>query len=277
MPVLTKGSRGAEVTALQNALAARGFDPGGVDGKFGNGTHDAVVAFQQSVGLPADGAVGPVTARVLGLTPPAAVVSLIPAVTIEMASKIVPGATRTNVEHNLPFVLNSLVKPQLADKFMILMALATIRAETSSFRPIDEGKSRFNSSPGGDFDLYDSRAGLGNLGPPDGARFKGRGFIQLTGRSNYEVHGKAIGLGTQLVDDPDLANEPDIAARLMASFLKRQEAGIRAALSAGDLRKARKLVNGGSHGLEVFEDSFQIGKDVLPDELAVVRSAGAAE
>src|SRR5688572_134526 len=111
MPVLTKGSRGPEVTALQNALLARGFAPGGADGKFGEATHDAVVAFQQSAGLPADGAVGPVTARALGLTPPAAIVSLIPAVTVEMASKIVPGATRMNVEHNLPFVLNALVEP----------------------------------------------------------------------------------------------------------------------------------------------------------------------
>src|SRR5262245_3526970 len=115
MSVLAKGSRGAAVTALQTALAERGFDPGGVDGAFGNGTQDAVVAFQQSAGLPADGTVGPVTAQALGLTPPPAAISLIPAVTVEMASRILPGAPRIHVEHNLPFVLNALVEPQLAD------------------------------------------------------------------------------------------------------------------------------------------------------------------
>ena len=105
MAVLTKGSRGAEVAALQNALAARGFDPGRADGVFGGATHDAVVAFQESLRLPADGAVGPVTARALGLSAPATVVSLIPAVTVEMASRMLPGAPRMNVEHHLPFVV----------------------------------------------------------------------------------------------------------------------------------------------------------------------------
>ncbi|HMG71927.1 MAG TPA: hypothetical protein VK582_00385 [Pyrinomonadaceae bacterium] len=40
------------------------------------------------------------------------------------------------------------------------------------------------------------------------------------GRANYAQHGAAIGLGNQLIDNPGLANQPDIAAKLLASFLK---------------------------------------------------------
>ena len=196
------------------------------------------------------------------------IVSLIPDITVEMAARMLPYAPRANVERNLPFVLNALLGPQLADKPMVLMALATIRAETGLFLPISEGQSRYNTSPGGlPFDLYDSRADLGNLGRPDGERFKGRGFIQLTGRSNYALHGAAIGLGRQLIDDPDLANNPGIAARLLASFLKQHEEKIRAALTAGDLSEARRLVNGGSNGLEEFEAAYQTGLEILPTEL----------
>jgi hypothetical protein len=185
-------------------------------------------------------------------------------ITVDMAAQIVPYAPRADIESNLPFVLNALIAPELADNPMTLMALATIRAETGSFLPISEFESQFNTSPGGQpFDLYDSRADLGNQGPPDGERFRGRGFIQLTGRANYALHGVAIGLGDQLIENPDLANHPDIAARLLASFLKSHEQGIRAALAAGDLREARRLVNGGSHGLDAFTAAYNTGLALL--------------
>ncbi len=193
--------------------------------------------------------------------------SLIPDITVEIATRMLPSAPRANVERNLPLVLNALVASELADKAMILMSLATIRAETGSFLPISEGQSHFNTSPGGHpFDLYDSRADLGNQGPPDGELFKGRGFIQLTGRANYALHGNAIGMGHQLVTNPDLANHPGIAARLLASFLKTNEQKIRAALAADDLREARRLVNGGSNGLDAFEAAYRSGMLLVPSE-----------
>src|SRR5580658_1264320 len=193
--------------------------------------------------------------------------SLIPDITVAIATRMLPSAPRANVERNLPLVLNALAASQLADKAMILMSLATIRAETGSFLPISEGQSHFNTSPGGHpFDLYDSRADLGNQGPPDGELFKGRGFIQLTGRANYALHGNAIGMGNQLISNPDLANDPGIAARLLASFLKTNEQKIRAALAADDLREARRLVNGGSNGLDAFEAAYRTGLPLVPSE-----------
>lgn len=184
----------------------------------------------------------------------------------ETVAPMLPGAPRAHIEANLPHVLSALEAVNLDDKPMVLMALATIRAETGSFQPISEGMSKYNSTrtpTGHAFDRYDNMPGLGNLGPPDGERFKGRGFVQLTGRNNYATHGQAIGLGSQLIDNPELANGPAIAARLLASFLKRKEAKIRAALSTNDLAAARKLVNGGTHGLQEFTAAFQAGQNSI--------------
>jgi peptidoglycan hydrolase-like protein with peptidoglycan-binding domain len=62
---LTQGDSGEQVTALQNALVALGFDPGPVDGQFGPGTRRAVVEFQARHSLPDDGIVGSETARII--------------------------------------------------------------------------------------------------------------------------------------------------------------------------------------------------------------------
>src|SRR5437660_9435400 len=61
MPILKRGSSGPEVTELQQKLKDLGFDSNGVDGNFGPGTKAAVIAFQQSKGLQADGIAGPAT------------------------------------------------------------------------------------------------------------------------------------------------------------------------------------------------------------------------
>jgi peptidoglycan hydrolase-like protein with peptidoglycan-binding domain len=267
MAVLKRGMSGDEVTALQTRLAQLGFDPGPADGVFGEGTEAAVRAFQASRGLSADGVVGDGTAAALAPDGQAAAAELaIDGVTVEMVAQMFPGTPLVNIQTHLPPVLGALVAASLADKPMVLMALATIRAETGSFRPISEGVSRFNSSGaagGHPFDLYDNRTDLGNRGEPDGERFKGRGFVQLTGRVNYQQHGRAIGMGDQLVENPDLANDPAIAAKLLASFLKSKEAKIRGALSTDDLATARKLVNGGSHGLDTFTAAFEMGDGLI--------------
>jgi putative chitinase len=282
MQVLKRGSCGPDVLTLQTTLKQLGFDPNGVDGTFGPGTQAAVIAFQKAKGLTPDGICGPNTmaalqssAAVAGANVSAATatasVAAAPATSLpacnptdSQVSKMFPGVPIKNIETNLPFVIKALNDAGLGDKDMVLMALATIRAETGNFTPLSEFQSKFNTAPGGaPFGLYDNRTDLGNQGPPDGSSFKGRGYIQLTGRSNYQIHGAAIGLGNQLITNPALANQPDIAAKLLASFLKSKEAKIRAALKQNDLKTARKLVNGGSHGLDQFTQAFNIGKSVI--------------
>jgi len=265
MASLQLGSSGPDVTKLQQQLQQRGFDPGGTDGQFGPGTDAAVRAFQSSVGLTADGKAGANT--MAALTMP----SVTSNVTLDMVAPLFPATPRVNIQFHLPYVLKALLDAALADKTLVLMALGTIRAETASFLPIDEGISAFNTTPGGPhpFDKYDNREDLGNQGPPDGASFKGRGFVQLTGRDNYTHFSNVIGLGDQLVQNPDLANDPDIAAKLLAAFLGAKVNQIRQALQNNDLTTARKLVNGGNHGLADFTDAFNRGLGLVPDPVEV--------
>src|SRR5262245_11074623 len=269
MRTLTIGDTGDDVAILQDRLRVLGFSPGTTDSNFGPTTEAAVMGFQRSEGLLPDAIVGPRTVAALGLPSSPPIPSVIGGVTVSAVSQMFPNTPVRNIEQNLPTVLEALVAPQLTEKKMVLMALATIRAETESFLPVSEFQSRFNTSPNSDrpFDLYDNRRDLGNQGPPDGERYRGRGFIQLTGRSNYQVHGAAIGLGNQLVDNPGLANVPEVAAKLLASFLKSKESQIKMALLEGNLAQARKLVNGGTHGLEAFADAYRTGHRVIPETL----------
>jgi putative chitinase len=265
MPALQDGSTGADVKKLQEALKQHGFNPGLIDGDFGPATIAALIGFQKSEGLLADGIAGPRTQRVLGLVNDDALPNVIPGVTIAVVSRMFPFTPVDNIKENLPFVCDGLKGKDLVDKPMVLMALATIRAETESFEPISEGKSKFNTSPGGQpFDLYDNRKkDLGNLGPGEGAKFRGRGYIQLTGRFNYQKYGQELGRGNDLINNPDLACDPAIAGQLLATFLKDKERQIKEALVDHDLRMARKLINGGSHGLDRFTDAFNRGDSLL--------------
>jgi peptidoglycan L-alanyl-D-glutamate endopeptidase CwlK len=257
---LKKGARGDRVKALQQMLKNKGFDPGAIDGDFGNGTEAAVIAFQKSEGLLPDGIVGSKTLSALAMDiidgdqRPDATDKF----TVSVVSDMFPSTPIGNIKQHLPIVLSALKKVDLGDRDMILMALATIRAETEGFEPISEFKSKFNTPPGGSpFSLYDHRKDLGNQGPTDGADFKGRGFIQLTGRANYKQFGPVVGV--DLISNPELANKPEIAAALLAAFIKNKEMRIRKALLINDLKEARKAVNGGTHGLEKFKNAFKIG------------------
>jgi peptidoglycan L-alanyl-D-glutamate endopeptidase CwlK len=266
MHTLRPGFSGDEVKLLQSRLAELGFSPGSIDGDFGPATEAAVRGFQSSQMLLADGIAGPRTLAALGLVGDATLPSAIPQVTVEKTCVMFPFTPRKNIEKHLPTVLAGLVEADLQDKPMVLMALATIRAETEGFLPISEGKSQWNTSPGGKpFDLYDKRGDIGNSQAGDGERYRGRGFIQLTGKTNYLQHGRAIGLGDDLVSSPELANDPLIAARLLCSFIKTKERAIKEALMDYDLRHARRLVNGGSHGLDRFTDCYRRGQALLED------------
>jgi hypothetical protein len=57
---------GLDVAAVQTALLTKGFDPQGIDGKFGQHTKNAVIAFQKAYSLKVDGIVGPQTCTALG-------------------------------------------------------------------------------------------------------------------------------------------------------------------------------------------------------------------
>ena len=260
MPVLRKGMFGVAVRAAQERLQAHGFDPGPVTGTFDEATEKAVIAFQTSRNLGPDGKIGSKT--MLALYDDMPVPAGMPKVTPGIVGDMCEGAPSENILEFLPTVMAELAKADVKDRRAVLAALATIRAEAAPFKPLNEGLSRFNTTENGHpFDKYDTRSDLGNQGAPDGERFKGRGFVQLTGRANYQKYGQKIGI--DLVADPDAANKPDIAARLLALFIKDCQDRMIKALEAKRFDEARKLVNGGSHGLDVFTDAYKIGDQRL--------------
>ena len=63
------------------------------------------------------------------------------------------------------------------------------------------------------------RRNLGNNEPGDGGKYRGRGYNQLTGKANYKTTGADI--GRDLVNNPDLVNNVDVAAEVLFSYLKR--------------------------------------------------------
>jgi len=66
--------------------------------------------------------------------------------------------------------------------------------------------------------IYGGR--MGNAAD-EGFKYRGRGLIQLTGKANYEKFGKLLGI--DLVENPDLANDPDVAAQIAAAYFKEKE------------------------------------------------------
>lgn len=92
---------------------------------------------------------------------------------------------------------------------------------------------------------YEGRADLGNVLPGDGYLFRGRGLIHLTGRNNYSRAGTALNL--PLVDRPELAAEPEHAARIACWYWNSR--GIGKAALRDQLETVTRAVNGGLNGL----------------------------
>ena len=133
------------------------------------------------------------------------------------------GCPPPNVARFWPAIQAACLGSGLTDRASIISVLATVATEVGSFEPINEfgTPARFTK-------LYEGRDDLGNTKPGDGIRYHGRGFIQLTGRANYRSYGKKLAVA--LEDDPDLALDADVAARVLTHYFEDRKI-------AGDARK----------------------------------------
>lgn len=93
---------------------------------------------------------------------------------------------------------------------------------------------------------YEGRKDLGNTNAGDGVKFKGRGLIQITGRSNYEKCGFA--LGRNLIADTAYLETPMGASRSAAWFFDSH--GCNELADGGKFWSISKVINGGTNGLD---------------------------
>lgn len=94
--------------------------------------------------------------------------------------------------------------------------------------------------------VYGGRMGNGPEESGDGAKYHGRGLIQLTGKETYDNCGKAIGV--DLINQPGLLAQPDYAALSAGWFWNKK--GLNALADAGDYETMTKRINGGLLGLD---------------------------
>ena len=262
--LLLRNDRNADCAALRQALAqALGDRAAGYAGlaegdSFAPQVAAALAAWQAEAGLVADAVCGPCCQRELGLR---TLGPLALPLDVQRVCRLFPSTRASSVTRHLPYVTAALAAFDLVDRPLLLLALAAIRAETEGFVPIAEAPSHWNTLPGkGAFSAYERR--FGNRQTGDGARFRGRGFVQLTGRGSYRRYGRILAIDLEAA--PDLAVAPEVAACLLAAALAERADDCRAALGRGDLRRARRLVNGATHGLDRFREVFRLAAEVWP-------------
>lgn len=138
------------------------------------------------------------------------------AILVSKLVKEVPAAYKRMANLNLPVILAACLNhQQIGEKYncrwfldKVAYALATAEGESGFGRFMVElwGPTEFQKK-------YEGHKGLGNTEPGDGFKFRGRGFCQLTGRTNYKKWSEM--LGVDLVNDPDLLTNPELAAKVM--------------------------------------------------------------
>lgn len=107
--------------------------------------------------------------------------------------------------------------------------------------------------------VYAGRNGNGDEVSGDGWRFRGRGVLQVTGRSNYRVAAK--GLGLPLLERPQLLVEPLWACRSAAWWWRQN--GLNELADAGDFEGITRRINGGLNGLEERTRLWRRAQEVL--------------
>jgi len=110
--------------------------------------------------------------------------------------------------------------------------------------------------------VYANRMGNGDFNSGDGSKFKGRGYIQLTGKDNYSAFDKVV--------DDNILENPDLVATkypLLSAAWFWNKNGLNALADKGgtdlDVTAITKRVNGGTHGLADRITKFKTFKQLL--------------
>jgi Putative peptidoglycan binding domain len=151
---------------------------------------------------------------------------------------------------NLPLILSQCLADGVTEHDQIAYVFATTEHESHFGRFMMELA---------DGTAYEGRTDLGNTQPGDGPRFKGRGFVQITGRRNYRIWSQKLGI--DLVSNPEQASRPDVAAKILVRGMRDGDFtgfSLNDFFSSGerDFFNARKSIN----GLDRADDIENIAK-----------------
>ena len=263
--LLKKGDNNENVKLMQEKL---GISPAVTN--FGPKTEQAVKEFQAKHGLPADGIVGPKTwEMIMGQSG----VSIAPVAPAPITP--VGGLKLDKLKGHIPDAVIAMI-PDTAAKFQINTPLrlahflAQCGHESGGFRVTQENLNYSAKGLAGIFKkyfpteaaatpyarqpqkiankVYANRMSNGSEASGDGYKFRGRGYIQLTGRDNYTQFGKAIG--------EDIANNPDVVSSnyaLLSAAWFWSKNGLNKLADGGatdqTVTSITKRVNGGTIGL----------------------------
>ena len=261
--LLKLGSEGEDVKKLQAKLGIEAI------GKFGPKTDAAVKAWQSAHGLTADGIVGDGTwGKLFGTTTSAAPVAAAP---IANSGNL----KLSKLKGHIPDAVIAMI-PDTAAKFSINTPLrlahflAQCGHESGGFRATQENLNYSAKGLMGIFKkyfptsalaaqyerkpekiaarVYGGRMGNGAEATKEGYKFRGRGYIQLTGKENYTAFGKSI--GEDILSNPDVVSSK-YALLSAAWFFSKNGLHKMADSGASDavVTQITKRVNGGTIGL----------------------------
>ena len=264
--LLKKGDNNENVKKMQEKL---GISPAVTN--FGPKTEEAVKAFQAKNGLKADGIVGPETwAKIMGTTTPSApaaapvaVVTSTGPMKIEKLKGHIPDAVLAQIP-------DTVAKFDLGTPLRLAHFLAQCGHESGGFKAVVENLNYGAKGLVGTFKkyfpteaaalpyerkpekianrVYANRMANGDEASGDGFRFRGRGYIQLTGRANYTSFNKFV--------DEDVVASPDLVATkypLLSAAWFFHSNGLHKLADGGAtdtvVTTVTKRVNGGTIGL----------------------------
>lgn len=228
-----------DVKRLQQRLADAGFYHQTVDGGLGKGSYAALFSYMARTDLGAQGiAFG--TGCVANLAGAGITTEL------RLAHFLAQTATETGgyktLEENLAYSAAGLMA--IFPKYF--PSLKSTAGFVMNPRPVA-------------LKVYSDRLGNGPASSGDGWDFRGRGLIQLTGRANYEARGDEANVPLESM--PELAADPILSVKLACLYWTSR--GINDAADADDVTTVRKLVNGGTTGLDDAKIHLARAKKIL--------------
>lgn len=111
------------------------------------------------------------------------------------------------------------------------------------------------------FAKYEGRKDLGNTQPGDGAKFCGRGLIQVTGRTNYGKASQALFGDERLLSTPELLEQPEWAAKSAVWYWTTRN--LNALADADRFTDTTRAINGGTNGLDDRKARYRLALSVL--------------